>query len=208
MLRQVPGKSENHFHLIDKTTVERVRLFTAQGAQLGNDTLAANAVLMNFMSFSAYGLDGFAHAAEALVGGAVGRRDRLAFSGAVRACMKWGGVIAAMAAVVFWVGGEVIIGWLTSIDSVREQSMEYLIWPALMPLVAVWCFTYDGIFLGATRGAVLRNGMLISLAGYLLAVHLLMPVYGNHGLWAAMMLFMGLRGATLAVRYPAVRNSL
>ena len=181
--------------------------FTAKGAEMGDAVLAANAVLMNFLHFAAYGLDGFAHAAEALVGGAVGQRDRSVFRAAVRASMKWAAVIALAMTAVFWFAGGPIIALLTSIESVRADALAYLAWPALMPLVSIWCFTFDGIFLGATRGADLRNGMVISLAGYLLAAHFLMPAYGNHGLWAAMTLFMVLRGATLAVRYRRLRDT-
>jgi MATE family multidrug resistance protein len=182
--------------------------FTVRGAAMGELTLAANAVLLNFLTFTAFGLDGFAHAAEALVGGAVGRRDGPGFSAAVRAAFKWAAIVAAAAAIAFVLAGPAIIDLLTDIADVRGEARRFLYWAALMPLVSVWCFTYDGIFIGATRSVDLRNGMILSLAVYLAAVHLAQPAFGNHGLWFAMMVFMGVRGLALAMLYPRLRRSI
>jgi MATE family multidrug resistance protein len=182
--------------------------FTVRGAGMGELTLAANAVLLNFLTLASFGLDGFAHAAEALVGGAVGRRDRAGFSAAVRVAFKWAAIVALGASVMFLLGGHALIALLTDIPEVRAQAARYMLWPALLPLVAVWCFTYDGIFIGATRGADLRNGMILSLGIYLIAVHTAQPTFGNHGLWFSMMLFMGVRGLILALYYPRLRDSI
>ncbi|MBP5857216.1 MATE family efflux transporter [Marivibrio halodurans] len=188
--------------------VSAMAYFTMRGAGMGELTLAANAVLLNFLTITSFGLDGFAHAAEALIGDALGRRDRGVFDAAARAAFKWAAIIAVGAALVFILGGEAIVALLTDLPEVRAAAAEYLPWPALLPLVSVWCFTYDGIFLGATRAGDLRNGMLVSLAGYLAAVHLAQPAFGNHGLWFAMIVFMGLRGVTLACLYPRLRRSV
>lgn len=182
--------------------------FTAQGAAFGNVVLAANAVLLNFQTFMAHALDGFAHAAEALGGGAVGARNRRAFSDAVRVSVFWGLVVAVGFSFAYFVAGPFIIDVLTGIDSVRTESREYLLWAFAMPLVAVFPFLFDGIFLGATRGATMRNAMIVSLLIYLACCYFLVPLWGNDGLWAALTIFMGARGLTLGVRYPALLRSV
>ena len=181
--------------------------FTARGAKLGDNTLAANAVLIQFQQFLSFGLDGFAHAAEALVGGAVGARDRRTLRLAVKICGLWAAVIAAAYTLVYAAVGPVIIGWLTDLEAVRALSGEFLIWVIISPIVSVWSFTLDGVFIGATRTAEMRNGMIISLAIYLAAVFALQPVLGNHGLWLAFTIFMAARAVTLAVVYPNVERA-
>ena len=181
--------------------------FTARGAKLGDNTLAANAVLIQFQQFLSFGLDGFAHAAEALVGGAVGARDRRTLRLAVKICGLWAAVIAAAYTLVYAAVGPVIIGWLTDLEAVRALSGEFLIWVIISPIISVWSFTLDGVFIGATRTAEMRNGMIISLAIYLAAVFALQPVLGNHGLWLAFTIFMAARAVTLAVVYPNVERA-
>ncbi len=181
--------------------------FTARGAKLGDDTLAANAVLIQFQQFLSFGFDGFAHAAEALVGGAVGAGDRRTLRLAVKICGLWAAVIAAVYTLVYAAGGPVIIGWLTDLEAVRALSGEFLIWVIISPIVSVWSFTLDGVFIGATRTAEMRNGMIISLAIYLAAVFALQPVLGNHGLWLAFTIFMAARAVTLAIVYPNVERA-
>ena len=182
--------------------------FTAQGAAFGNVVLAANAVLLNFQTFMAHALDGFAHAAEALGGGAIGARDGQAFRDAVRVSVFWGLLVAAAFALVYLLAGPFVIDALTGIESVREAGRDYLLWLVLMPLVAVFPFLLDGIFLGGTRGATMRNAMIVSLLIYLVSCYFLVPVWGNNGLWASLTIFMGARGLTLGVRYPALLRTI
>ena len=182
--------------------------FTAQGAAFGNVVLAANAVLLNFQTFMAHALDGFAHAAEALGGGAIGARDRQAFRDAVRVSVFWGLLVAVAFALVYLLAGPFVIDALTGIESVREAGRDYLLWLVLMPLVAVFPFLLDGIFLGGTRGATMRNAMIVSLLIYLVSCYFLVPVWGNNGLWASLTIFMGARGLTLGVRYPALLRTI
>ena len=181
--------------------------FTARSAKLGDNTLAANAILLQFQQFLSFGLDGFAHAAEALVGGAVGAKDRRTLRLAVKICGLWAAIIAAAYTLVYAVGGSVIIGWLTDLEAVRALSGEFLIWVIISPVISVWSFTLDGVFIGATRTAEMRNGMIISLAVYLAAVYALQPVLGNHGLWLAFTIFMAARAVTLAIVYPNVERA-
>ena len=182
--------------------------FTAQGAEMGELTLAANAVLLNFLNIASFGLDGFAHAAEALIGGAVGRGRRADFQAAVRAAFRWAAVTAALMAIFFVLAGPWLIALLTDQAAVRAEAARYMLWPALLPLVSVWCFTYDGIFIGATRGRDLRNAMIASLTVYLILIHTAQPAFGNHGLWAAMTGFMAVRGLFLALYYPRLKASI
>ncbi|WP_259295030.1 MATE family efflux transporter [Paraburkholderia sp. DHOC27] len=182
--------------------------FTHLGARQGDTVLAANALLLNFQTFMAFGLDGFAHAAEALVGAAIGARDRHAFRQAVKVTMLWSALGAIAFAFVYWSAGTWIIHSLTDQVAVRAAAQTYLPWAALSPVISVWGFLLDGVFIGATRTRELMVSMAISLAVFLAASWVLMPVQGNHGLWAAMMIFMAMRGVTLMRLLPRVANSI
>ena len=178
--------------------------FTAISAEAGDVILAANAVLLTLTYTAAYFLDGFAFAAEALVGQAIGAKRIARFRDAVRLSTLWAIILSLVASAVFWFGGGVIIDVLTVNEDVRALAREYLVWAALVPITGVMAYQLDGIFIGATRTADMRNMMLLSLAIFLLAWMALTPQYGNHGLWAALVIFMSLRGLTLGVRYPAL----
>jgi multidrug resistance protein, MATE family len=178
--------------------------FTAQGAVFGTTTLAANAILMHMIAFISYGLDGFAHAVETLGGGAYGARNLRTFRVAVRTSTQWAAIMAFLNVAVFYLLGGAFIGWMTSLDQVYEHALRYLPWVALSPLLSVWSFQLDGIYIGTTFTREMRNGMVISLAGYLAAVWLLTPAWGNHGLWAALMIFFVLRAVTLYAWYPRI----
>jgi len=182
--------------------------FTATGAAQGDVVLAANAVLMNFMTISAHALDGFAHAIEALVGRYKGRRDRAGFRAAVVAGTVWAAGVAAVFCLVWFLAGPLIIDVLTGIEAVRETARTYLVWVALMPAVAVWAFLLDGIFIGATRTADLRNMMIASLVVGVASMHWLTDLYGNTGLWLGLLIFMGARGVTLGLRYLPLERSI
>lgn len=175
--------------------------FTAQGAKHGDVVLAANALLMNFQTFMAYGLDGFAHAAEALVGRAVGQKRRDEWRSAVYTTGVWSLWVAAAFCLIYWLAGEQIIAMLTNIEEVRLLAQEYLIWLILAPLISVWSYWFDGIFIGATRSREMRNTMLVSTLVFFLPAWYLLQPWGNHGLWAALMVFMAARGITMYLSY-------
>ncbi len=178
--------------------------FTAIGAKLGDDILAANAVIMTFLQITAYGLDGFSHAAEALVGGFLGARNRDALRRTVKLCGLWALIFAAGYMLIFVVGGQYLVRLLTSVPAVVALADELIIWAIVSPPIAVWSFLFDGIFVGAMRGRDMRNGMVISLAIYLLALWPAFTYWGVHGMWLALMVFFAVRGITLAYRYPKV----
>lgn len=174
---------------------------TAQGARLGGLVLAANAVLMNLQNLLSFALDGFAHAAEALVGKAVGQRSRAALENSVRIALRWSLYVAVGFCLLFAVGGPALVRLLTDIDEVREVISRYLPWMILSPLVSVWSFLYDGVFVGATRARDMRNIMVASaFLVFLPSWYLLQPL-GNHGLWFAFTLFMASRGIGMHYAY-------
>jgi len=178
--------------------------FTSQGAKMGDELLAANAVLMNFQLFVGYALDGFAFAAEALIGAAVGGGNRRQLTDAVRATTIWAAISAVVFSAVYWIAGPAIIAAITDIAEVRAEAGRYLWWAIASPLVSVWSFQLDGIYIGATRTKAMRNGMIMSLAAFLIGVWILVPLWGNHGLWLAFYGFMIMRALTLLVPYPAL----
>ena len=179
-------------------------LFARLGADLGDTVLAGNAVLLSFQTFTVFGLDGFAYAAEALVGQAVGARDRRTLRAASLVSMLWAVLASLGFAAVYVAVGPLLIDGLTDQQAVRDQAMTYLPWAVVLPLASVWGFQFDGIFIGATRAAELRNAMMISLAVFLAVAFALMPLAGNHGLWAAYALFMLTRGICLACLFPRI----
>ncbi|MGH7185756.1 MAG: MATE family efflux transporter, partial [Pseudomonadota bacterium] len=180
--------------------------FTAQGARMGDTVLAANAILLHLQAIMAYGLDGFAHATETLVGAAIGARDRKGLRAAVRTASTWGLVVAVLFAAAYAALGALIIGLFTEHAEVRAAARDFLPWAIALPVISVWPFLLDGIFIGATRTAEMRNGMMIALAVYLGAAALLIPLWGNDGLWAAFAIFMLARTATLGWWYPRVER--
>jgi len=179
--------------------------FTSRGAVQGDTVLAANAVLMQFIMLTSYALDGFAHAAEAIVGRTVGRRRWDEFGAAVRAATEFSLITAGTAALAFALGGHYLIALLTGLPEVRETASTYLPWMVAMPLIAVWSYLLDGIFIGATAIREMRNSIFIALAVYLplwwLGQWLAPPSYENHVLWLAFLAFATVRSIVLANYY-------
>ncbi len=182
--------------------------FAAQGAQLGDVALAANSVLRSLADLSAYVLDGFAFAAEVLVGRAVGAGSYGRFRQAVHLSATWAAALAVMVSLAFWAAGLLLIDLMTTTPSVRDAAREFLPWAAMIPVLGVACFQLDGIFIGATRTADMRNMMMVSLAVFLAAWALLVPAFGNHGLWASLSVFYIARAITLGLRYPALERGV
>ena len=183
------------------TLIFTISFVTAQGARMGGLILAANAILQQMQNLTAFGLDGFAHAAEALVGKAVGARRREALERAVELCLKWSLIFAAGFSVTYIVAGPALINLLTDLPEVRETTLRYLPWMILSPLVSVWSFLYDGVYVGATRAREMRNIMLFSTFAVFLPAWYLLQFLGNDGLWLAFMLFLASRGIGMHFRY-------
>ncbi len=178
--------------------------FVFQSAREGDVILAANQVLLQFLMITAYALDGFAFAAEALVGRAFGAGNAAAIQRAARLAAQWGLACVLTLAAAFAVGGGTIIDLMSSAPEVRAEARAFLPWISLAPLVGLPAWMLDGIFIGATRTRDMRAAMLQSAPIYLAAWAALTPIWGAHGLWASLLVFFAARGATLALRYPAL----
>jgi len=184
--------------------------FTAQGARLGEEFLAANAVLLTFLLLISNALDGFAHGAEALVGEACGQKNHAQVKRVIQVSLLWSAVSAGLLIVTFGVGGAWLISLLTDLESVRSLASGYLIWLVLMPLISVWCYTFDGIFIGSTKVRAMQNIMLVSTFGIFLPMiwaieqlekssWIASSEEANHLLWLAMTLFMLSRSVGMAL---------
>ncbi|WP_207060765.1 MATE family efflux transporter [Motiliproteus sp. SC1-56] len=168
--------------------------FTAQGARLGDSVLAANAVLLNFLLLISHGLDGFAHAVEALCGRYLGARDQQGFIRACAAATLWSLGTALGFAALFYLGGELLIRLLTDIPAVVSTARSYLPWLVALPLLGVWSYLLDGIFIGANWFRAMQNCMLVATLGIYLPAWYLGQGLGNHGLWLALALLLAGRG--------------
>jgi MATE family multidrug resistance protein len=177
--------------------------FTAQSARGGDIVLAANQVLLTIFFVGAYFLDGLATAAEQFAGRAVGARYRPAFERSLNLTLAWGLFISLAASAIFWFWGPAIIAGMTTNEEVRAVAALYLAYAALTPLVGMLAFQMDGVFIGATWSSDMRNMMLLSLAVYLAVWWALSPLFGNDGLWIALLVFLGIRGMTLYWRCRA-----
>ncbi|EOC1312846.1 MATE family efflux transporter DinF [Cronobacter turicensis] len=169
---------------------------TVFGARLGSDIVAVNAILMTLLTFTAYALDGFAYAVEAHAGQAFGARDKSQLHSVWRAACRQAGMVALAFALLYAVAGQYIVSLLTSLPSLQALAQPYLFWQVILPVVGVWCYLLDGMFIGATRGAEMRNSMAVAALGFGLTL-LTLPRLGNHGLWLALTVFLALRGLSL-----------
>lgn len=177
-------------------------IFTDQGARFGDATLAANHVLLQLISFSAFFLDGFAFSTEALAGRALGGGDRRVFSVVVRRSSQLAALTAVALAILLMAGGAGIIERVTDMTEVRAIAVDYLPFCALYVLVSFPAFQLDGIFIGTTQTRALRNASLLSTSLFAATVFPLASVWANTGLWSAFILFVVVRALTLAMHYP------
>jgi len=174
---------------------------TFQGARLGDNTVAANAILLNFLLLISFGLDGIANAAEVMIGKASGENNQQALQFTVKISLFWTAIFALLYSVFFMLFGDHIIGIMSNIPEVIAFTKPYIIWIILLPLVACWCFLFDGVYIGLMQASIMRNSMLIATFGVFFPTWFLLQGFGNHGLWAAFSLFMLTRGITLAWHY-------
>jgi MATE family multidrug resistance protein len=165
---------------------------TAQSARMGDDVLAANTLLLQYVTLLAYALDGFAFAVEAASGEALGSKKRRDFYQLCNGAAIYSLAVATVASLVFWLFSDAFIHSLTSIDSVRQIAKEHAIWITWVPLISVWSYLFDGIFVGATQAKAMFFSVLASIAALLPLWYLLQP-WGNDGLWWAFLGFCGVR---------------
>ena len=180
--------------------------FIFLGAAYGDITLAANQVLMQFLQITAYGLDGFAFAAEGLVGQAVGAGAILAVRRSSIITMQWGFAGSLALALAFGLVGPALIDLMTTATDVQQTARQYLPWLVIAPVIGVASWVLDGIFIGATLTRDMRQAMILAVGIYMLALAALVPLFGNHGLWAALMVLNAARGVIMAARYKGVEH--
>lgn len=182
--------------------------FLFWGGDFGDDVLASNQILLQFLYITAHALDGFAFAVETLAGQAFGAKDRAALRRASWMAALWSGLGALLISVVYLLFGGAIIDAMTTSDALRQMARSFLPWAIVSPILGVAAFVLDGIFIGTTQTRDMRNMMLLSTVAYFASVAVFMPLWANHGLWAALMVSFVARGLTLAMRYPALEHRI
>ncbi len=177
-----------------------IAFFTNQSAKLGDDILAVNMILMQFFYIFSYFTDGFAYAGEALVGRFTGARDLENLKKTIRYLLLWGVGLSVPFTLLYWAFPDAFIHLISDQPGMAEQARPYYIYMILIPVITFAAFLWDGIYIGATAAKEIRNTMIIaSLLVFLPAWYILMPMYGNHGLWIAFLLFMVARGVSMTV---------
>jgi len=174
------------------------------GADFGDVPLAANQILLQFLEITAYALDGFAFAAEAIVGQALGARNRAALRRGALLTSFWGLICVIGLSLVFWMYGGRIIDTMTTAPDVRSEARLFLVYMIIAPVLGVGSWMLDGIFIGATRTRDMRNMMILSFIVYVVSIAVLVPMYGNHGLWLSLLISFVARGVTLGLKYPGL----
>jgi multidrug resistance protein, MATE family len=174
--------------------------FTAKSAASGDSVLAANSILMQLWMVVSYGVDGFAYAAESLVGRFFGARDLVSLKKAIWRLFAWGMGLSVLASLTYWLFGRSILGLFTDKQDVILVAMAYFGWTIAAPVVNAICFIWDGVFIGATATrAMLLSMVLATLVFFLPIYYLTHGSLGNHSLWLAMTGFMAVRGITLTL---------
>lgn len=169
--------------------------FTSKSAGLNNRILAINTLLLQFMMFFSYLIDGFAFAAEAIVGKMIGARNINGLKRAVKLLFLWGGGIGLLFTFLYYIGGNLFLKILTNNLQLISDAQEFMVWVIFIPLISVGGFIWDGIYIGATASKQMRNTMILATWAIFFPVYFIsQPFIGNHGLWLALLLFMGSRG--------------
>lgn len=176
--------------------------FYRQSALSSELLLAVNVVLLQFLAWMSYGIDGLAYASESLVGKYKGRKDSAALTQVVKSSFIWGSVMAICISLLFASTSENIASLLTSDASVLEAIRDYNIWLVAMPLLAFTCYIWDGIFIGLTQTSMMRDSMILSLGLYILSYFLLRSLYPN-AIWVSFAIFLGLRGVIMTIYWFA-----
>ena len=171
--------------------------FTYQGSKLGENYLAMNTILMQFIMFASFFLDAYAFSTEAVVGYTIGKKSEKYFLKVVSNSFQLSIFSGLIISLVFFISFQSIVSQLTDIDYLRYLALNYIIWIIIIPPIASLCYQFDGIFIGASQTAEMRNGMIFSVLIFLITSHFLVNIFGNHGLWASLLFFMIMRSITL-----------
>ncbi|MFT4664956.1 MAG: MATE family multidrug resistance protein [Polaribacter sp.] len=177
--------------------------FYSQSAVHGSLTLAANVILLQFVNWMSYGIDGFAYAAESLVGKHAGARQTKELQKTVRLTFFWGMAMAVGFSLLFWFFGNNLLQLFTNQEDIILTAMPFMFWVILFPLLSTPCYLWDGIFVGLTASREMRDAMLLSIVFFIGAFYTFQR-WGNNGLWASLLLFMVVRGITLWWMYNKI----
>jgi MATE family multidrug resistance protein len=194
-------RSSRHLFLRTVSLLFSFAFFTAMGEKLGSDTLAANSLMMHLLMLAAYGMDGFAFAAEGITGTRLGAGDLDGFFAAVRRCGLWCALAAGLMSALFWLSSPLLPGLLTDLGDVQRQMSEHYFWLVMLPLVAAPSYLLDGVFIGSAQTRYMMTTMLVSVIAVYLPVWFFTRPWGNNGLWLAFTLFNATRGLTLFYCY-------
>ncbi len=175
-----------------------------QGAKLGEDYLAANSILIQFVMLASFFLDAYAFSTEGVIGYTIGRKTRKSFFLAVSNSFKLSFFTGLIISVVYLFFFKDIISTLTNIEYLRFLSFGFVFWIILIPPISSFCYQFDGIFIGASQTAELRNSMIISVTLFILFSIYLIDNLGNHGLWLSLLFFMAIRALTLNFYFPKI----
>lgn len=173
--------------------------FTFASSGMGAAVLAVNALLMQFFMLFSYFMDGFAYAGEALAGLFIGAHNRNGLRRMIRRLFFWGGIVSMAAVVIYTFFPEQILGIMTNDKSVIDEARKYLFWTILIPLAGFSAFLWDGVYIGATASAQMRNAMILSSAIFFATYFLTISTWGNDGLWLSFILYLFSRGLTQTI---------
>ena len=176
------------------------------GTLFGSEVLAANHILLQITFLSAYALDGIAFSAEILVGEAIGKRRYEEFKKVVKSALKLGFIFSGVISVSIYSLGFLVVDLMTSIKEVRLICYDFIIWISIMPIVSVFSYVYDGIFLGAARGKEIRIAMCQSFAIFFTCAIVLIPLIENTGLWTSIVVFNSVRAITLWSKIDRIKT--
>jgi MATE family multidrug resistance protein len=167
--------------------------FYSQSSVFGSTILAVNVILLQFINWMSYGIDGFAFAAESLTGKYFGAKDDQGLQTSLKISFAWGALLALLYAGIYGILGDKILKIFTSQANLLSQASDYMIWMIIIPLFSFACYIWDGIFIGLTASKSMRNSMILSILIYL-GMFYLPKDFGNHGLWFALAVFLLARG--------------
>ena len=170
---------------------------TYQGSKLGENFLALNTILMQLVMMAAFFLDAYAFSTEAVVGYTIGKRSKKSFLEVVKNAFQLSFLTAIIISTLYFIFFETIISQLTDLEYLRYISLSYIIWILIIPPIASFCYQFDGIFIGASQTADMRNGTIVSVILFILSSEFLISIYGNHGLWLSLLFFMIMRSISL-----------
>ena len=199
-------KSNTNLFIRTSLILISILMFTAIGSRLGNTILAANAILIMLQMFISYSLDGFAQAAEVLIGNEFSKKNKNKIIKVAISSTIISFIFAIIYFLIFYLFIDNIILLMTSINSVIVETQNYSTWIIVSPLISFLSFQMDGIFIGANKTRIMRNTVIISFIIFIISLCILVPIYENNGLWLSFILFLFFRGVLLATKFKEIFN--